>query len=198
MRVILPIILISILLSILYYLYNSNQEYKEYSKNIKEFRENREKYLYNSSSSPLKDSDYVVEYYEPNINFKVIARVSQKTDMDTIIMATSTGKTEKFLDFASLGFKLGRSEFSMPVYKYIEGENMGKLFFCFLDKTNNNSTYEGGRYIDVDFENAKRIELDFNKSFNQYCVNNLEYSCPLPSKENYINLEIKAGEKISK
>ena len=72
MRGILPIILISILLSILYYLYNSNQEYKEYSKNIKEFRENREKYLYNSSSSPLKDSDYVVEYYEPNINFKVI------------------------------------------------------------------------------------------------------------------------------
>ena len=198
MRGILPIILLSILLSILYYLYNSHQEYKEYSKNIQEFRENREKYLYNSSSSPLKDSDYVVEYYEPNINFKVIARVSQKTDMDTIIMATSTGKTEKFLDFASLGFKLGRSEFSMPVYKYIEGENMGKLFFCFLDKTNNNSTYEGGRYIDVDFENAKRIELDFNKSYNPYCVYNLEYSCPLPSKENYINLEIKAGEKISK
>ena len=120
MRGILPIILLSILLSILYYLYNSNQEYKEYSKNIKEFRENREKYLYNSSSSPLKDSDYVVEYYEPNINFKVIARVSQKTDMDTIIMATSTGKTEKFLDFASLImtclFSLFENVFSNKVF----------------------------------------------------------------------------------
>ncbi|MEC7878012.1 MAG: hypothetical protein VX499_03515, partial [Bacteroidota bacterium] len=131
MKGILPIILLSILLSILYYLYNSNQEYKKYSKNIQEFRENRENYLYKSSGSPLKDSDYVIEYYEPNINFKVIARVSQKIDIDTITMATSTGNTERFLDFASLDFRLGRSEFSMPVYKYIEGENKGKLFFCF-------------------------------------------------------------------
>ena len=90
-----------------------------------------------------------------------------------------------------------RSKFSLPVYKYLEGINKGNLFFCFLDKTNNESTYPGGRYIDIEFENAKRIELDFNKSYNPYCVYDEEFSCPIPPKKNYINMEIRAGEKLS-
>ena len=74
----------------------------------------------------------------------------------------------------------------------------GDLFFCFLDQTNSTSTYPGGRYIDIEFENAKRIELDFNKSYNPYCVYNEEYSCPIPTRENYIDMEILAGEKLTK
>ena len=197
MKGITPIVFLSIFLSIFYYLYNSNQEYLDYSKTLDDYREERNDFLLNSSNSPLNDSEYELEYYEPNVNFKVIARVNRNETIDTITMATSTGETEKFLDFASLGFKLGKSEYSMPVYRYLEGDNKGNIFFCFLDKTNSKSTYGGGRYIDINFENAKRIELDFNKSYNPYCVYNKEYSCPIPSKDNYINMEIKAGEKIS-
>ena len=80
----------------------------------------------------------------------------------------------------------------------MEGINQGDLFFCFLDQTNNTSTYPGGRYIDIEFENAKRIELDFNKSYNPYCVYNEEYSCPIPTRRNYIDMEILAGEKLTK
>ena len=44
----------------------------------------------------------------------------------------------------------------------------------------------------------QRIELDFNKSYNPFCVYNEKYSCPIPTQKNYIDFEIKAGEKISK
>ncbi len=198
MRGIVPLILISIFLSIAYYLYNSTLEYEQYSIILDDYRQERNDFLNNSSSSPLKGSGYKLSYYDPNVNFKVIAVVSENENTDTITLATSTGSIERFLDFADLSFKLGRSKYSLPVYKYLEGVNKGDLFFCFLDKTNSISTYPGGRYIDIEFENAKRIELDFNKSYNPYCVYNEEYSCPIPSSENYIDMEILAGEKLTK
>ncbi len=198
MRGIVPLILISIFLSIAYYLYNSTLEYEQYSIILDDYRQERNDFLNNSSSSPLKGSGYKLSYYDPNVNFKVIAVVSENENTDTITLATSTGSIERFLDFADLSFKLGRSKYSLPVYKYLEGVNKGDLFFCFLDKTNSTSTYPGGRYIDIEFENAKRIELDFNKSYNPYCVYNEEYSCPIPSSENYIDMEILAGEKLTK
>ena len=198
MRGIVPLILISIFLSIAYYLYNSTLEYEQYSIILDDYRQERNDFLNNSSSSPLKGSGYKLSYYDPNVNFKVIAVVSENENTDTITLATSTGSIERFLDFADLSFKLGRSKYSLPVYKYLEGLNKGDLFFCFLDKTNSTSTYPGGRYIDIEFENAKRIELDFNKSYNPYCVYNEEYSCPIPSSENYIDMEILAGEKLTK
>ena len=198
MRGIVPLILISIFLSIAYYLYNSRLEYEQFSITLDDYRKERNDFLNNSSSSPLKGSGYKLSYYDPNVNFKVIAVVSENVNTDTITLATSTGSIERFLDFADLSFKLGRSKYSLPVYKYLEGVNKGDLFFCFLDKTNSTSTYPGGRYIDIEFENAKRIELDFNKSYNPYCVYNEEYSCPIPSSENYIDMEILAGEKLTK
>ena len=198
MRGIVPLILISIFLSIAYYLYNSTLEYEQYSIILDDYRQERNDFLNNSSSSPLKGSGYKLSYYYPNVNFKVIAVVSENENTDTITLATSTGSIERFLDFADLSFKLGRSKYSLPVYKYLEGVNKGDLFFCFLDKTNSTSTYPGGRYIDIEFENAKRFELDFNKSYNPYCVYNEEYSCPIPSSENYIDMEILAGEKLTK
>ncbi len=198
MRGIVPLILISIFLSIAYYLYNSRLEYEQFSITLDDYRKERNDFLNNSSSSPLKGSGYKLSYYDPNVNFKVIAVVSENVNKDTITLATSTGSIERFLDFADLSFKLGRSKYSLPVYKYLEGVNKGDLFFCFLDKTNLTSTYPGGRYIDIEFENAKRIELDFNKSYNPYCVYNEEYSCPIPSSENYIDMEILAGEKLTK
>ncbi len=198
MRGIVPLILISIFLSIAYYLYNSTLEYEQYSIILDDYRQERNDFLNNSSSSPLKGSGYKLSYYDPNVNFKVIAIVSENKNKDTITLATSTGSIERFLDFADLSFKLGRSKYSLPVYKYLQGINNGDLFFCFLDKTNSTSTYPGGRYIDIEFENAKRIELDFNKSYNPYCVYNEEYSCPIPSSENYIDMEILAGEKLTK
>ncbi|MDG2342337.1 MAG: DUF1684 domain-containing protein [Cytophagales bacterium] len=197
MRGALPLIITSIFLSIAYYLYNSSEEYETYTIKLNEYREERNDFLNNSSSSPLKNSNYKLSYYDPNVNYKVIASVIEREKIDTITLATSTGNSERFTDFATLNFKLGRSKFSLPVYKYLEGINKGDLFFCFLDKTNNESTYPGGRYIDIEFENAKRIELDFNKSYNPYCVYDEEFSCPIPPKKNYINMEIRAGEKLS-
>ena len=95
MRGIVPLIIISIFLSIAYYLYNSSLEYDKYSVILEEYRKERNDFLNNSSSSPLKGSEYKLSYYDPNVNFKVIAVVSQNEEPDTIKLATSTGNVER-------------------------------------------------------------------------------------------------------
>ena len=39
------------------------------------------------------------------------------------------------------------------------------------------------------------VELDFNKAYNPYCAYSPDYDCPIPPKENYLTVAVKAGEK---
>jgi uncharacterized protein (DUF1684 family) len=38
--------------------------------------------------------------------------------------------------------------------------------------------------------------IDFNLCYNPYCAYTTGYNCPIPPKENFIDLEIRAGEKL--
>jgi hypothetical protein len=39
------------------------------------------------------------------------------------------------------------------------------------------------------------MEIDFNYAYNPYCAYNEDYSCPLPPRENWLKVAIRAGEK---
>lgn len=71
------------------------------------------------------------------------------------------------------------------------------LFFIFRDETAGDTTYKSGRFIDI----AKRpadngtFTLDFNKAYNPPCAFNTFTTCPLPPKQNILNIRIEAGEK---
>jgi uncharacterized protein (DUF1684 family) len=69
------------------------------------------------------------------------------------------------------------------------------LFLPFLDNTNGDTTYGGGRYIDLRIPEGDTIEIDFNKAYNPYCAYNSRYSCPIVPRENYLDTNIEAGVK---
>jgi len=46
------------------------------------------------------------------------------------------------------------------------------LFLPFIDETNGDTTYGGGRYIELSIPQSDSIEIDFNKAFNPYCAYN--------------------------
>ena len=141
----------------------------------------QEKYL---SDLKISESSLTQELKINNQKRREIARAVKKAIEDEIKAIEK--KTKSKFNLTPEGIALS-AEFK---------KNKGKLFFCFLDRTNEVSTYAGGRYIDIDFDNAKRIELDFNKSYNPFCVYDKKFSCPIPSKRNYIDIKIEAGEKI--
>jgi len=184
-----------IALSIIYYFYSIELEKKTFIQNINNQRIEKNEDMYKSESSPLFNSDYKIEYFPPNIGFKVLAKINRLTNNDTIQFVTSKGTSKAYLKFALLEFKLKENIHKLPIYKPIKQSDKNEILLCFNDKTNGISTYEGGRYIDISFKNAHRIEIDFNKAYNPFCVYNAKYICPIPPKENFIDEEIIAGEK---
>ena len=186
----------TILLSIIYYFYSIELEKKAFIQNINDQRIEKNEDMYKSESSPLFNSDYRIQYFLPNIDFKVLAKINRLANNDTIKFMTSKGTTKVYLKFALLEFKLKGKIHKLPIYKPFKQSEKNEILLCFNDKTNGISTYEGGRYIDISFKNAQRIEIDFNKAYNPFCFYNAKYICPIPPKENFIDEEIIAGEKI--
>ena len=94
------------------------------------------------------------------------------------------------LEIIGIGKKVGE----IPAGSEFSSSN-NNVFLMFNDQTNGDQTYSGGRYIDLNFKNSKRIEIDFNKAYNPYCEYDIKYTCPIPPKENKISIKILAGEK---
>ncbi len=73
-----------------------------------------------------------------------------------------------------------------------EGES---LFFVFGDLTNRKESYGAGRYLYTPLPKDGSVVLDFNRAYNPPCAFTPYATCPLPSKQNRLNVRIEAGEK---
>ncbi|MEI9956742.1 MAG: DUF1684 domain-containing protein [Ferruginibacter sp.] len=71
------------------------------------------------------------------------------------------------------------------------------LFIPFTDATSGDESYGSGRYIDILTTDIKNntVTIDFNKAYNPYCAYTTGYNCPIPPRENYLIVAVKAGEK---
>lgn len=72
------------------------------------------------------------------------------------------------------------------------------LFIPFNDLTNYETTYAGGRYLDISIKDIQgnRVVLDFNKCYNPYCAYASGYSCPIPPAANRLSVRMDAGEQL--
>jgi len=70
------------------------------------------------------------------------------------------------------------------------------LWLIFADGTSAYETYGGGRFLELE-NNGKKDEyiIDFNKAYNPPCAFTPFATCPLPPKENILDIKIQAGEK---
>ncbi len=114
-------------------------------------------------------------------------------------MPTSGERKPLYCKVGDLSFNVDEVEVKLPVYQNIElskgAEYENYLFLPFTDLTNGEETYGGGRYLDLEGPLEGIVELDFNMAYNPYCAYNDRYSCPIPPKENHINVRVEAGVK---
>jgi len=136
-----------------------------------------------------------LEYFpfDPKYQFKLKLRKFEKTEPAPIVL--STGEVVQGLRIGFLEFEIDHVKLLLNVYKKRIDDK--EFFLPFKDKTSGNETYPGGRYADivVDPEEENCI-LDFHLSGNPLCAfDEGKYACPIPPKENWLNVEIRAGEK---
>ncbi|MEM7356100.1 MAG: DUF1684 domain-containing protein [Acidobacteriota bacterium] len=72
----------------------------------------------------------------------------------------------------------------------------GQYFVLFSDATNGKETYGAGRFLYTAVADPQgRVVLDFNKAYNPPCAFTPYATCPLPPRQNRLELAVRAGEK---
>lgn len=174
---------------------------EEYIERIAEERKTRDGYMV-SSSSPLTEEDRrnftSLKYYPVNEEYKILARFTQIQRKQPIFIPTTTGESKKYIPYGYAEFELNGQPQKLLLYQDWEENNPNKLSLMFADDTSGDTTYGGGRYIDVPKSSTNAIIIDFNMAYNPFCHFNDEYSCPIPPRENLMTVAIEAGEKLYK
>ena len=194
------VFIIGVLLIIFYFLKESVFSDSSYVAGIKKERQEKNLTFRGSQGSPLEDADRTkfdsLQYYTPDIIYRVDADYRGFTKPDTVQMPMNTGEAEPYLKYASATFNLEGQKHSLILYLKVNTTD-SSLFVPFNDATNGTETYEGGRFLDVAKPEigANIITLDFNKAYNPFCVYNYNYSCPVPPRSNRLAIPVRAGEK---
>ena len=169
--------------------------------NIKKLRRDIDDFMKYAHQSPLNPEQRRkfrgLSYYEYNqdLAFEVEAERFAE-DTPSILMQTSTGDSREYKKWGKVRFTLDGEEAVLTIYE----DEYGDFFLPFKDSTNGEETYGAGRYLDshrpgIIHSYGNHIILDLNYSFNPYCAYNPNYSCPLPPRENWLAVPIRAGEK---
>jgi uncharacterized protein (DUF1684 family) len=176
---------------------------QNYTSTINTFRKNYKKEFLLDKRSPLKKEDLsFLRFYKPNLLYKVKSTVEPIKDTIGFDMLTHSGVIKKYFVYAKLTFYFKQQQYTLNLYQ--SKDLMSKegfddyLFLPFTDKTNYTETFGGGRYIDIKIGDIKGnyLEIDFNKAYNPYCAFKGGYNCPIPPKENALNIAVRAGEKL--
>jgi len=180
--------------------------YAQHSKVIKEIKLHQleQNILFQTKGkSPLKEVERKyfkdLPFFDIDLSFRVEATLTKTPSTSFFQMKTTTDRLSDERVYGVLSFVLKEKEYHLNVY---QGEQLmmqkgyeDYLFLPFLDDTNSETTYGGGRYLDLRIPNGNKIIVDFNKAYNPYCYYNSRYSCPIVPSENYVPLKITAGVK---
>lgn len=167
---------------------------QNYLSDIKKFREEYKE----KSLKQFPNSEQA--FFSPDEKFNLMATYKLKKKGKIISVPTSGTKIKDYREYAQVKIKMDGKTHSFIVYQPVPVLPLYKdhLFLPIKDLSAPAETYGGGRYMDLklsDFKDGK-INIDFNKLYNPYCAFSDGWNCPIPPKNNHLNLRIEAGEKL--
>jgi uncharacterized protein (DUF1684 family) len=134
-----------------------------------------------------------VEQYPIDLEWRVEARFIPYESSKTIPITNVIGQTTPNPSPGYLEFQIEGKTLTLDALGADEDD---ELFLIFADETSGRETYGGGRYMYVKKADASgKIILDFNKAYNPPCVYTPHATCPLPPRQNMMEVAITAGHK---
>jgi len=194
------------LIAILFFLlFSCGQKYTEkeinYIKSIEEQRKIKNEYMKNDPASPFnykgKVEFHELKYFDVDPKFVFKSKLYEYNPKDTITIYGTKGEARKAVRFGYVLINYENKEYKVNVYEGTTKSGEKYYSIWFTDKTTNKETYGVGRYLDFEKHNNPDYIyiIDFNLAYNPYCAYSPNYSCAIPTKEDFIPIEIKAGEK---
>lgn len=142
--------------------------------------------------NPKLEGFHGIERYPIDATWRAEAKFEKSAEGRTIEITNILGQTIPQLSPGSLIFTLNGKKYRLDALD----EGGEDYFMIFGDKTNTKETYGAGRYLYVEKPDASgKTIIDFNKAYNPPCAFTEFATCPLPPRQNILDIEIKAGEK---
>lgn len=143
------------------------------------------------NESPVYDAFDGIDRYPTSTDWRVTARwVPQEK---TVLVPNVLGTSSETVSPAYLEFWIGGERHTLDV---TGDPGDDRFMMVFADATSGNGTYGGGRYLWFDGpDEQRRVVLDFNLAYNPPCVWTGYATCPLPTRDNRLDVAVEAGEK---
>ncbi len=174
-------------------------------KYVKELDDHRVKYkdgFIHDPRSPLKSEDLKdLDFFDIDKNWKLKCTCMAAVEAKPFELPTYSGITRTYILHSIASCPYQGKTIQVEIYK-----NLGQpanplyknnLFLPFKDLTNGETTYGGGRYINLytyDIVDGK-LTIDFNKCYNPWCAYSDGFNCPVPPRANHLGFSVMAGEK---
>jgi len=174
---------------------------ENHQKEILDFQKQMNLEFADPTESPLLKKDLKkfksLNFFPIDVIYRVEAQFLKADQSMPFEMMTTTGRKPIYEKYGEAHFELNGKTFVLTIYQSHSLREMEEfksyLFLPFTDRTNGKGSYAGGRFIDLEIPEENLIVIDFNKAYNPYCAYNERYSCPIPPKENDLDIEIRAG-----
>jgi len=145
------------------------------------------------ADSKLRSGFLGVPHYPANPGWRVRGTFVLADEPRLVAVSTVINTTEEATVPGVIHFKMDGEIHSLtPVT--MDGSH--DLFIVFGDRSNGKETYGGGRFLMVDEPGLDgSVILDFNKATNPPCAFTDYATCPVPWRENRLDLTVEAGEQ---
>jgi uncharacterized protein (DUF1684 family) len=174
-----------------------------YVESIMNYRDSVDRAWLAPETTVLMEEDFKnfkgLDYFPIDTMYRVKATFSKLENAAVVRLKTTGTRLPQYRPFGTLTFTLHGKENVLTLYQFADPskpELKHHLLLAFLDTTNGEHTYMGGRYLDYDARSMQdEVIIDFNRAYNPYCAYNYKYSCVIPPAENRLDIPIEAGAK---
>ena len=180
---------------------NYSSEDMNYISQVEKSRKEKDDYMKNDPSSPFNQDTAAhfapLKYFTIDPEFVFKSKLYGYPTKDTIKIYGTKGEARKVLKYGYVTWEYKNEKHKINVYKGITRSGVTYYSIWFTDKTTGKETYHVGRYLDFEVMTDPNYTytIDFNLAYSPYCSYSTKYSCAIPSKDDYIDVAINAGEK---
>lgn len=132
-----------------------------------------------------------LDWFPVDPKFRVEATFTPHTEEKKVEMLNILGDIEVFEAAGYVDFELQGQNVRMEPMKAREGA----LWLIFRDGTSGKGSYQAARFLRTEPPENGKVVIDFNRAYNPPCAYNPHTTCPMPTKENRLEIRIEAGEK---
>ena len=173
-----------------------------YAERVRERCREKDEFFAAHPESPVpaaeRESFEGLRYFDPDPAYRVEVPLREHADPEEITVETTHEGERRYLNVGEFDATVGGTEVTLQAYRPVGGGD--RLWVPFRDATNGEETYPAGRYLDLagpdDRTDDGEWVVDFNEAYNPYCAYSEAYECPLVPAENWLDVPVRAGEKL--